>query len=190
MFKEVIAVVLAAEQCHRFNGDKRLASYGSSTLLQASLIPLFKRFRMVYVVIRPEDDPALLFGPYLPYVHLIRSEHCTLGIGNTIADAINAIRDVPATACAICLGNMPELKTTTIQDLIGHATETTIVRPQYQGKQGYPVLVGHQMWSELTQLKDGIGLDEIIEQHASVCTIVDIEDAGVLFNIDTPTTTE
>lgn len=188
MFKEVIAVVLAAGQSRRFNGDKRLSKYGAYTLLQASLIPLFKRFRMVYVVIRPDDDASVLFGPFLPYVHVIRSEHCASGMGHTLADAITAISDVPATACAVCLGDMPELKTTTLQELIGHSTEHNIIRPRYQNTLGHPVLFGKDFWPELTQLTGDVGAKAVIQNHLAQCEIMDIEDEGILFDIDTPTT--
>lgn len=186
MFKEVIAVVLAAGQSRRFNGDKRLSKYGAYTLLQASLIPLFKRFRMVYVVIRPEDDAALLFGSFLPYVHVIRSEHCASGMGHTLADAITAISDVPATACAVCLGDMPELKTTTIQELIGHSTEHNIVRPRYEHKLGHPVLFGKDFWPELRQLTGDVGAKEVIQRYIDNSHIIDVNDEGILFDIDTP----
>lgn len=187
MFKEVIAIVLAAGQSRRYGSDKRLSSYGNTTLLHSSLIPLFKRFKTVYVVIRPDDDASTLFGAFLPYVHLIRSEHAHLGMGHSIADAIAVINDVPATACAICLADMPQLTTPTIQDLIGLSTEHNIVRPRYQKQLGHPVIFGRDYWPELAQLTGDNGGKEVIQKHADLVQLLDVNDQGILFDIDTPT---
>ena len=69
-----------------------------------------------------------------------------------------------------------------------------IVKPQYQGRGGHPILIGRQWWSEILDVSfndEGIDskvptLRDIFHRHPERIVNIQVNDPGIHLDIDTP----
>lgn len=181
----VVALVLAAGRSARFGGDKRRAvlAQGSSVLGQ-SVEHALAVFGEVRVVLRPGEVAHDLGLPAACQV--VHSPDAILGMGHSLAAGVASLGDSPAEAVAILLGDMPWIAPSTLRQLADAASADSILLPRYQGQPGHPVLFGRAFWPQLMHLTGDEGARVVVRAHRAHCVWVDVEDAGVLRDVDTP----
>ena len=91
-------------------------------------------------------------------------------------------------AAVIGLGDKPLLSSSTIDSLVDEfrATGSDIIVPTYRGKSGNPILFGRSTFDELSRLKGDVGGKALIKRDPNRATVVPVDDAGVLLDVDTP----
>ncbi|MDF9618759.1 nucleotidyltransferase family protein [Pseudomonas entomophila] len=181
----VVALVLAAGQGSRFGGDKRRALLADGrSLLQQSVERALAVFDEVRVVLRAGErgeDLGLPTG-----CRIVASPEAGLGMGHSLAAGAASLDDCAAEAVAIVLGDMPWIQAQTFRRLIEAASPTAMVVPRHQGQNGHPVLFGRTYWSELAQLAGDQGARSVLQRHRQQLRVVEVDDAGVLRDVDTP----
>lgn len=179
------ALVLAAGRATRFGSDKRIAALPSGqALLATTLKRVQEHFDELIVVLRPGDEPQRLgVGAG---VNVVYAEHADSGLSASLAAGIAALQGSPAQAVAILLGDMPWVASQTLQCLCAQAGEKHIVMPFHQGQRGHPVLFGRAFWPALAQVQGDQGGRQVILDNPHAWRRVDVEDAGVLRDVDTP----
>jgi molybdenum cofactor cytidylyltransferase len=181
----VIALVLAAGSSQRYGSDKRRACLADgSTLLNASLAVAQHSFARVAVVLRADDEPQQLALP--DGVQVIRCLEPERGMGHSLAVGVAALSAWPASAIAVMLGDMPWIAEDALRSLCEQASSERIVYPLHRGQRGHPVLFGSRFWPELQGLSGDQGAREVLLAHADCCVGVNVEDPGVLADVDTP----
>lgn len=182
----VVGLVLAAGFSRRFGADKRRARLSSGqTLLAASLTLPCAQLAEVWVVLRPEDEAEALVVPAC--VRIVRSESAAHGMGHSLASGIQAIeQQTQAHAVAVFLGDMPWIKADSLGYLLALASPEHIVVPTFQGQPGHPVIFGRKFWPELQQLAGESGAKALLRQHAQRVRRFELNDPGILQDIDTP----
>lgn len=182
----VVALVMAAGRARRFGTDKRREPLlQNCTLLAATVQSMAAVFDDVWVVLRSDDDPATL-GLTGPGLQVVPSPRADQGLGFSIADGFRALCTSQATAAAVLLGDMPCIEPETFASLIEHVAADHIVRPEFHGRAGHPVIFGRDLWSELSQLQDGEGARSVIHRHPEACMYIEVDDPGVLMDADRP----
>jgi len=180
----VIAIVLAAGRAQRFGEDKRqIVLDDGKSLLRATVDSVLPSFEQVFVVLRPEDSSTAL---QLEQERLIRSVNAERGMGYSIADAFSALLQNQAEVAAVLLADMPCIEPATFQVLIEHAGADRIVRPEFHGRGGHPVLFGREFWGELSRLDGEEGARSVIHAHPEACIFIEVDDPGVLMDADLP----
>ena len=58
--------------------------------------------------------------------------------------------------------------------------------PVYQGQRGNPVLLARRFFSELNELSGDKGAREFLQKYVDLVCEVEVDDAGVLHDIDVP----
>lgn len=181
----VTALILAAGFGSRFGSDKRRATLADGrTLLAASLEGALRVFDAVHLVLRPEDDPTTLGLP--DSCRIILCEDAGQGMGHSLAAGVRALSTDPAEAIAVLLGDMPWIAESSLRALVAKAATGRIVFPVHQGERGHPVLFGHAFWPELQGLTGDEGARRVLRAHASAWVAVDVDDPGVLRDVDAP----
>ncbi|WP_256584443.1 NTP transferase domain-containing protein [Pseudomonas sp. SWI6] len=180
------ALVLAAGWATRFGSDKRVAALPSGqTLLAETLRQALEHFDEVLVVVRPGDEPQRLgIGPDAKLVYAAHAEN---GLSASLAAGIQALQASRAQAVAIMLGDMPWVTAHTLRRLRAEASETHIVMPFHQDERGHPVLFGRAFWPALECVQGDQGGRQVILDNRHAWRRVDVEDSGVLRDVDTPT---
>jgi molybdenum cofactor cytidylyltransferase len=183
--RRVLALVMAAGRARRFGADKRQQRLlPECTLLAATVQSMATAFGSVRVVIRSDDDPVKL--GLEPATDVVRSLRADQGLGFSIADGFRALHRSQATAAALLLGDMPCIAPKTFARLAEQAAADRIVRPEYRGIPGHPVIFGRNFWSELSQLQDEEGARSVIQRHPEACMHIEVDDPGVLMDADRP----
>ena len=186
----VVALVMAAGYSRRYGeADKRQERLADGrTLLATTVARTEQAFSQVRVAIREEDD-AFQLG-LAASTPLLRLRQAHLGLGASLAEAVAALggdcRLNDSKAVAVLLGDMPRIHPATLRALQQQATRDTIWRPRYGGQPGHPVLFGRAFWPELAHLRGETGAKSLIQRHPSHYHTHDVDDAGTLFDIDTP----
>lgn len=180
----IVALVLAAGQGRRFGTDKRRAGLEGSTLLARSVERALEAFGEVRVILRV-GERAEDFG--LPAgCRVIHSPDAALGMGHSLAAGAASLCDSDARAVAVLLGDMPWIAPSTLRQLADAASASTILFPLYDGQRGHPVLFGRDFWPRLADLRGDEGARAVVAAHRERCVSLQVDDAGVLRDVDTP----
>lgn len=182
----VAALVLAAGYSRRFGGDKRRAALGDGrSLLTTSLALPCAALDEVWLVLRPDETPAELALP--AGVRIVQDPATPLGMGHSLAaGARRLLAESKAQALAVFLADMPSIRPDSLEALLAGARPDAIVLPSYQGKRGHPVLFGRDFWPQLAGLGGDAGAKAVLRHNARTVHIVELDDPGVLQDIDTP----
>jgi molybdenum cofactor cytidylyltransferase len=82
----------------------------------------------------------------------------------------------------------PLVTSATIATLLAvfDATLAPAVRPRYRGRHGHPVIFSRAVFDELRHADPGTGAKAVLRAHAATIVNVDVQDPGVLADLDTP----
>jgi len=181
----VVALVLAAGRSMRFGGDKRRALLADGrSLLAHSVEQALAAFDEVRVVLRDGERAQDLGLP--AGCRVVHSRDAALGMGHSLAAGIASLDDSRAQAAAIVLGDMPWIASATLRRLAQDASASSILLPLHDGRQGHPVVFGRAFWPELMCLTGDEGARSVVRAHRDSCLALEVDDAGVLRDVDTP----
>lgn len=181
----VVGLVLAAGRATRFGTDKRRARLPDGRkLLDASLANAAEAFDELLLVLRDDDTIDDLILPR--QVRVFHTPLAQRGLGASLAAGTEALSSHPATALAVLLGDMPWVRPDTCASLIRMASTSRIVQPHHKGRPGHPVLFGRTFWPSLCELDGDEGARGLINRHLEHYQPVDVDDPGILLDIDRP----
>ena len=93
---------------------------------------------------------------------------------------------------AICLADLPLLKTETINSIIKASDNltqaerrSTITVPIWQGRRGHPVIFGRDFWQELMQLDGDRGGGAVLKKYPSRCLFYKTTGPEIFTDCDT-----
>lgn len=179
-------VLLAAGCSQRFGSDKRKWPLTSShSLVVYTALRLAATGLPVAVILRAGDFKiAQVLRQQGVSVRLLAN---TGGLGDSLAQAVRRVA-LPAgwDFCLVHLGDMPAVSPSTLMQLIARASSHRIVRPQLRGKPGHPVCFGRRWFYQLAKLSGDEGARSLLEANVGAVTNIQVTDAGVTFDIDTP----
>ena len=92
-------------------------------------------------------------------------------------------------AAVICLADMPAVTTSIIDQLIAafNPEENRLICvPVYRGQRGNPLVLAKRFFSEMNELSGDKGAREFLRQYVDLVCEVEVDDAGVLHDIDVP----
>lgn len=181
----VAALMLAAGYSRRFGADKRRATLADGrSLLAASLALPCAALDEVWLVLRPDETPA---GLDLPTgVRIVQDPATAQGMGHSLAaGARRLLAESQAQALAILLADMPSIRRDSLDALLAQADAEHILLPSHRGSRGHPVLFGRRFWPQLAALSGDTGARPVIQRNPDALRIVELDDPGVLLDIDT-----
>jgi molybdenum cofactor cytidylyltransferase len=187
---QVSAVILAAGTSTRMGRAKQLLPLGGTTVLARTIdnVRSAGLVEMVLVLgasaesIRRQLPQALLQG-----VKIVVNHAYGQGMASSLREGLSAV-DPQAGAALIILGDQPFLQPLTLRQIIDgyRASRAQIVIPVYQGKRGNPVLLDRSVFSEVMALEGDVGCRAIFSNHLEDILKVEVEDMGVLLDMDDP----
>lgn len=188
--KTVTAVVLAAGRSHRMGTARfKLTEIlnGAPVVRRVCETALKSRADEVLAVtgFRADDVRAALSGLNIKFAH---NPDFAAGLSSSLRTGAAAL-DKKADACLVCLGDMPMVRAKTVNTLIEafQAAEGPVIcAPVCGGKRGNPVLWSSHFFEALTDMQGDKGARSLMAEHASYVIETDVDDQGVLIDIDTP----
>ncbi len=181
----IVGILLAAGASHRMGSDKLGLPWRNSTVLSCTLarwtaVPEFDEILLV------RRDHSLEVQNSL--VRTVVNVESAEGMGSSLRLAAQSL-PVDCKAVVVGLADMPEIAADTISALVeawrpfGSAG---IAAPMFGGQRGHPVVLGSDYFSALRALEGDSGARSILHDHAEDLHFVDVDDSGVIFDLDTP----
>lgn len=177
-------LILAAGFSRRYPGDKRRARIGDATLLQLTVDRYLQARLPLRLCLRDNAADRSWAAAFPAPVQLLFCDRSPAGMGATLAQGIAACDDWRATL--VGLGDMPAVAAPTLRQLAEHAAEDRIVAPRYRGRRGNPVVFGRRYYPQLARLADDRGARDLLQGAQSRLRIIEVDDPGVLLDVDTP----
>ena len=189
MTGRIVGVLLAAGRGERFGGGKLLVPLPAGpnagvALGVAACRNLGAAVDRVIAVVRP-GDPALVASFAREGAHVVVAANADGGMGASLAAGIAAASG--ADGFVVALGDMPWVAPATIRAVVeALRSGASIAAPRYHGRRGHPVGFAAAHRAELVALAGDQGARAIVEANASSVTFVDVDDTGVLADVDVP----
>ena len=107
------------------------------------------------------------------------------GMGASLAWGVRA--SPVASAWIVALADMPWIAPQTIVFVVDALRGGAVLAaPRHDGMRGHPVGIAASFFGELIALSGDEGAKHLLGAHAASLRCIDVDDAGVLRDIDTP----
>jgi molybdenum cofactor cytidylyltransferase len=186
----VSAVVLAAGASTRMGRAKQLLPLGETTVLTRTIENVRSAGLDDIVLVLGASADAIrrqLPQSLLESVKVVINHAYGQGMASSLREGLSNI-DSRSDAALIILGDQPFLRPLTLHQIIDgyRGSRAQIVVPTYQGERGNPVLLDRSVFSEAMALEGDIGCRAIFANHLGDMLKVEVEDMGVLLDLDDP----
>jgi len=186
--RRIEAILLAAGESRRMGYSKPLLRVGSETFIACtSAFALGVASRLIIVLgahadrvrsaIAPDPRIAVVENP-----NFDRGQLSSLKVG--LAEAIAGGAD----AVVVHLADHPLVAPATFRALVDdyRGTSMPIVVARYQGRRGHPVIFDRAIFAELMAAPEDQGARVVVNAHPARVRYVDVDDPGVVLDLDTP----
>ena len=186
MHAPVTVIVLAAGQGSRFTGaGHKLAqsiegSGDAGTVLSVTLRNAIAS-RLPVLVVTSADLAPLAYQQVAARDVVILPPLRSRGMGDSIAAGVSARPD--ASGWLVLPGDMPRVRPASLQRVAQALQSHAVAYAQYRGRRGHPVGFAAELYSELVALTGDEGARRLVSRYPAEA--VEIDDAGVLIDIDT-----
>jgi molybdenum cofactor cytidylyltransferase len=177
-------ILLAAGASRRFGADKLLARLPDGTPVgAASCRALRAVLPVVIAVVRPHDE-ALADALAAQGARIVRCARADDGMGASLACGVEASAE--AAGWVVALADMPWIEASTIRRVADAiAAGASLAAPCYRGERGHPVGFAASHRAALLALGGDEGARAILSRAGASLLRVDVDDPGVLRDVDT-----
>jgi molybdenum cofactor cytidylyltransferase len=179
------AIVLAAGASTRMGTAKQLLRLDGRPLLEHVLDSVRASSVTEIILVLGSEARAIEQEIDTENVRVVINENYRQGIGTSLKAGLASV-DAHAEAALIALADQPFVRSTTLDRLIAEhrAGKAEIVIPTYRGFRGNPVLLDRSVFSEVMALTGDVGCRAIFGDHTQGIVKVEVDDAGILLDID------
>ena len=187
-YAQVSAVILAAGTSTRMGRAKQLLPLGETTVL-ASTIGNVRSAGLVEIVLvlgaSAEAIRQQLPQPLLESVKVVINHNYGQGMASSLREGLSHVSP-QCDAALIILGDQPFIQPQTLHRIMDgyRGARAQIVIPTFQGNRGNPVLLDRSVFSAVMALQGDTGCRAIFPNHLSAILKVEVEDPGILLDID------
>ncbi len=184
----VSAIILAAGTSRRMGQAKQLLPLGGSTVLAQTIENVRTAAVDEIVLVLGSSAEAIrqqLSQPLLEGVKVVVNQAYGQGMASSLHAGLSALGQ-HSNATLIILGDQPFVRPQTLDQIVAsyRRSQAQIVIPSYQGTCGNPVLLDRSVFSEVMALQGDVGCRAIFDKHLEGIVNVEVEDMGVLLDID------
>ena len=181
-----VAVVTAAGSAERFGGKKLLTPIDGEPLLDHTIRSLLEGGAAEVIVVVGRDARAELerdVNTMLdPRVRPVENPDPSRGMFSSIQEGV---AQAQGDAILVMPGDMPFVSPDTVGAVIdAFAKKPAIVSPRYRGKRGHPVALPMSLRDEIRAAGPRATLHEVIRTHTDIRVDVEVDDPGVVRDVD------
>ena len=181
----ILGILLAAGAARRMGCDKLELPWRGSTVLSSTLArwTAVQELDEIWLV-RRQHSPEI----QLPRVRTLFNAGADEGMGSSLRLAAQSAPP-HCEAVVVGLADMPEIGSDTISALVEawrRFGPAGIVAPVLGAQRGHPVVFGAAHFPALQALVGEGGARSILRDHADDLHLVDVDDPGILLDLDTP----
>jgi molybdenum cofactor cytidylyltransferase len=178
-------ILLAAGSATRFGSDKLMHPLeDGAPIALASARNLIAALPQSLAVVRSAES-ALARLLRDAGLMIVACEDASEGMGRSLAAGVRA--SPRAAGWVVALADMPFIRPQTIRRVAGRLLEgDAIVAPFLGGARGHPVGFAASLRAQLESFRSDAGARSLLLEHEDRITRLDVDDPGVLRDIDTP----
>ena len=178
-------ILLAAGQGTRFGVNKLLHPLTGGTPMAVACARNLHAVMAHCIAVVDDSGSDLAKLLAATGLEVIVNPHAREGMGTSIACGVAASAN--AGGWVIALADMPDIPASVIQSVAdGLARGADIIAPCYRGQRGHPVGFAARHAPALRALHTDCGARDIIATHRNTLELIEIQDSGVIKDIDTP----
>ena len=185
----VAALVLAAGRSRRMGGvNKLLAPLEGVAMVARTVDAVLASAAAPVIVVTGHQREAVRAALAGRAVRFVDNPHYAEGLSTSLKAGLAALPDT-ADAVLVCLGDMPRVAPAQMDRLIAAYAPIegrAIVVPTRAGKRGNPVLWDRSFVAAMSAVTGDVGARHLIGANEELVAEVEMEDATVLTDIDTP----
>lgn len=188
-----VALLPAAGASRRMGRPKLLLPYAGGTLVGALVASLRGGGVSTVLLVTAPGDEDLRAWAREAGVSVAVNPAPERGMLSTILEGLAALGGAAALArrgelLLVSPADLPAVRPDTIARLIREATESgaPLAVPVYQGKRGHPLAIAPALIPGIETLDPEVGLKQLRDRHEAELLNVEVEDAGVVLDVDTP----
>ncbi|MEN3310036.1 MAG: hypothetical protein V7603_6238 [Micromonosporaceae bacterium] len=182
-------MVLAAAGGQRYGGPKALLQANGASLIDHALAVAREATCDPIVVVLGSEAARVRAAAALDGVHVVENPNWRGGAGSSVRAGLRALADgsQPVTAAVLLLVDTPGVSAEAVRRLAEGADERALRAATYQGRRGYPVLVGRGHWAGMSVLAGSdVGARAYLTAHADLVVPVSCEDVADGTEYDIP----
>lgn len=166
--------------------DKALLPYHGSTFLNHLITLLLPRVESLIVVLGHHSDEIAASLPAAGGLNIVTNPDYKRGMLTSLQAGLRAVPDAPA--ILFTLVDHPAVRAQTVDRIIEEffRNSPALAIPRYGERRGHPVLLSREVAREILALPPGSSAKEVIRAHREETRFVDVDDPGVLRDIDLP----
>ena len=185
----IVALILAAGSSRRLGGGNKLLHVldGKPVVALSADAVLGAAPDAVYVVTGHESEQvqAALSGRGLTFVH---NPHAHEGMSTSLLAGLKAIPDGAFDAVLIVLGDMPLMRSATVERLFAAFSPDDgreICLPVHQGRRGHPILWSWRFAADMKRMTGDQGAKSLLDTNSARVCEVAIDDDREFLDVDT-----
>lgn len=182
-----VAVLPAAGASRRMGRPKLLLPFGESTLVGSVVAALRGGgVEEIVLVIAAGDEDLRAWAEETGVTFAVNPDP-DRGMLSSIQEGVAAL-DGADTLLLVSPADLPNLHAETVALLIRRMKETgaPLGLPVHNGKRGHPLAIAPALIPEIGTLDLEIGLKQLRDRHEAELLEVEVGDAGVVEDVDTP----
>ena len=185
----IVGLVLAAGESIRFRGfPKPLLELGGSTVLARVCRQLSAAgVESIRVVVGHRAAEVAAAARALG-AEVVENPVVRRGMLSSVQVGLEALELAGAEALLLAPVDHPLFRVETVQALLQRFREAhrPIVLPSHGGRRGHPVLFAAELFDELRRAPDSIGARAVVQADPGRVDQIEVDDPGVLFDLDDP----
>lgn len=181
------AILLAAGESRRMGYPKPLLKLGSRTFIEILAAAMLQSVARLIVVVGAHGDAVRGAIPADPRILVIENPDFLKGQLSSIKAALPQV-GAEAAGALIHLADHPMVHAETFAAVVDSYWRVgkPIAIARHQGRRGHPVLFAREMFVELAAAPEDQGARAVVAADPSRVAYVDVDDPGVLTDLDTP----
>jgi molybdenum cofactor cytidylyltransferase len=185
---KVAGVLLAAGKGSRMGGGKMTVAFAGKPLVRHAAEALCESGLAQVVVVTGHDAEHVASALGGLDVNIVHNADFATGMASSLKAAVASLSS-EIDAALVALGDMPHVTTEILNRLVGAFATTPqpkAVVPVVEGRRGNPVLIGRGLFPDVMRLEGDVGARRLLEAAGDAVVEVEIADAAVLIDLDTP----
>jgi molybdenum cofactor cytidylyltransferase len=186
----IAGLLLAAGESARMGTDKALLTYRGRTFLELLVATLREAGLERIVVVLGHHAEEIQRSVNLQQIQVVINPDYRLGQTSSLQGGLRALGTTDLEGVILCLVDHPAISVLTVRKLLEgfQHSQAPVVIPTFRGRRGHPVLIARSLFKELLDLRPDSGADSEVRKYREKTLFVEVEDPGVLVDVDDPET--
>ncbi|MFZ5354064.1 MAG: nucleotidyltransferase family protein [Bacillota bacterium] len=183
---KIAALIAAAGFSSRMNAFKPLLPLGSSTVIENTIDSFLCAGVLDITIVVGYNADKLIPVLEQKRVKWVINESFAEGMYSSVAAGVKSL-DTNIKGFFFLPADIPLVKSHTIQAIYKAYCDTgkAVIYPVFKGRRGHPPLISSTLFSEILDYDGAGGLKALLSRHKEHAFYVDVEDKGILLDMDT-----